>query len=228
MIRNLLILSLMACVSSAQAQGTFRFNVTLTGTNEAPPNNDPTVAIGAFTLDGNLLSFYVDVPAVTFIVRSAYIQGPALPGTNGPVIFDLGGPVFRPGNDFGTPPVYRFFSPFEGTFGAGPFTLSAQQINDLENGLWYVNATTDSLPNGQLRGQLLLEVQATLRDPLVTNNLFQFTVSQVNGLNYIIQASTDLGSTNWVSIVTNTAPFTFSDTGFTNCPQRLYRALYKN
>lgn len=60
-----------------------------------PPNNDPTIGIGTFTLEGNSLSFLVDVPSDNFIPMSAYIQGPALPGANGPVIFDLGGPTIE-------------------------------------------------------------------------------------------------------------------------------------
>jgi hypothetical protein len=283
-----------------------------------------------------------------FIVQYAYIQGPSLPGTNAPIIFDLGGPVFRPGNDFGTPPTYRFFSPFEGTFGAGPFTLTDSQISDLENGLWYVNATTATMTNGQLRGQIvpktlwltatltgsnetppnnspwhgigsfsltgttlnyeldiplpvyptgggifdangvlasalgtpviaapgpsgqpgeaiyfgtvalnlqsiadilagkwfanvmsdtftngeihgqiLLQTQATLNSAVVTDSSLTFAVSNVNNLDFIIQANTSLGSTNWVSLATNTAPFTFIDMEITNYPQRFYRALYR-
>jgi len=69
--------------------------------------------------------------------------------------------------------------------------------------------------------------EQTLRGPLVTNNMFKFTISQVSGLNYIVQANTNLGTTNWVAISTNTAPFTIMDTAFTNCPQRFYRALYR-
>ena len=41
---------------------------------------------------------------------------------------------------------------------------------------------------------------------------------------YIVQANTNLGTTNWVPISTNTAPFTITDTAFTNNPQRFYRA----
>jgi len=69
--------------------------------------------------------------------------------------------------------------------------------------------------------------QATLSGPLVTNNTFKFTISQVSGLRYIVQANTNLGTTNWVAISTNTAPFTITDTAFTNYPQRFYRALYR-
>jgi len=151
-----LILTLLACaVQPAQAQGTLQFQAILTGSNEIPPNSDPTIGRGTFTLEGNSLSFLVDVPAVTFISVSGYIQGPALQGASGPIIFDLGGPTFKGGSTFGDPPVYRFASPASPPFGAGPFPLSAAQITELESGLWYVNITSFQLPDGQLRGQIL-------------------------------------------------------------------------
>jgi len=97
------------------------------------------------------------VSAVNFTSVSGYIQGPALPGANGPIIFDLGAPRFLPGDSQGiNPPVYRFFSPevLPG-LGAGPFPLTGAQISELEGGFWYVNVTSSMLPNGQLRGQIL-------------------------------------------------------------------------
>ncbi len=73
----------------------------------------------------------------------------------------------------------------------------------------------------------VLTSEGTLAASLVTNNTFKFTMSQVIGLNYIVQANTNLNTSNWVSLVTNTAPFTITDTAFTNNPQRFYRAIYK-
>src|SRR5207249_7337394 len=98
-----LIVILLACALAAPAQGTIQFQAGLTGSDEVPSNSDPTIAIGTFTLDGNSLSFLVDVPADNFISVSGYIQGPAMPGTNGPVIFDLGGHTFIGGSSFGDP-----------------------------------------------------------------------------------------------------------------------------
>jgi len=154
--RILTIIALCACALTAQAQGTFQLSATLSGANEVPPNNDPTVANGAFSLNGGSLSFYLEIPAITFISQTASIHGPALPGNNAPVIFDLGGPVFHGGSpQFAIPPSYVFFSPFDGTFGAGPFTLATSQINELVGGLWYVNVTSAQEPNGQIRGQIV-------------------------------------------------------------------------
>jgi len=154
--RILLILALLACaVEPAQAQGTIRFKAILTGSNEVPPNNDPTIGTASFALDGNSLSFLVYVPSDNFIPMSAYIQGPALPGATGPIIFDLGGPTFHGGSSKGDPPFATFFSPATPPFGAGPFPLMDTQMNELESGLWYVNVTSVTNPDGQVRGQIL-------------------------------------------------------------------------
>lgn len=152
----MLVSTLLACALWTQAQGTLQFRATLTGSQVVPPNSDPTVAIGDFWLIDDVLHFRVDVPLVTFTSMSAAIHGPALPGSVAPVIFDLGGAEVIPGSSQGEPPAHRYFSPFDGTFGAGPFTLSPQQITELESGLWYVEVTSFTMPEGQLRGQILL------------------------------------------------------------------------
>jgi hypothetical protein len=346
--------ALCACALTAQAQSTFQFQATLRGAYEVPPNGDPTLGgyPGTFWLTGNSLSFFLNVPAIYFTPVSAYIQGPASPWSNAPVIFDLGGSVFHSGSDFGVPPSYVFFSPYTPPFGAGPFTLTPQQISDLESGLWYVNVTSYAMTNGQVRGQILfqtagtfqfnttlagtnetvsnnspytgsgrfsldgnflsyavgmespyflptkavisgpaepggsgalifdlgdyqvssnppalsyagglfltasqvrtlmsglwyvnffstnypdgeirgpivLQSGATLSDLVVTNNSFQFTVSEVGNLSYVIQASTNVALSSWIPVVTNTAPFIFTDSEFTNHPRRFYRAVYQ-
>jgi len=144
---KLLTLALLAWALEAPAQGTFQFQATLTGANEVPPNNDPTVGTGVFTLSGNLLTFRVDVPLITFITTGGTINGPAGPGTNAPVVFDLGFFSAHPGNSQGSPPGYTFMST--------NYTLNTDQINQLLTGLWYVNITSSTEPAGQLRGQIL-------------------------------------------------------------------------
>ncbi len=348
----IVVIALFACALTAQAQSTFQFQATLTGANEVPPNSDPTVAIGTFSLTENSLSFFVNVPAVYFLSANAYIQGPTSPWSNGPVLFDLGGPVFQGGSpDFGVPPAYIFFSPFNGTFGAGPFALTQQQLQDLESGLyyanvtsyastkgqvrgqilfqtagrfqfnstlsgtnesmpnsspyigsgrfsldgsflsyavrmespyflptravlygpaqtggsgaltfdlgnynlssnppavtyagglfltvpqvralvsglWYVNLCSSNYPDGEIRGPIVLQSGATLSTPVVTKDSFQVIVSEVGNLSYVVQASTNLASSDWIPLLTNVAPFAFTDSEFTNHPGRFYRAVY--
>ena len=53
---------------------------------------------------------------------------------------------------------------------------------------------------------------------------FQFQVAGVPGFNYAVQGSTNL--IDWISLLTNTSPFTFVDANATNSPQLFYRAVY--
>lgn len=57
----------------------------------------------------------------------------------------------------------------------------------------------------------------------------QFLLSVIGypGLPYILQTSTNLSTTNWVSLTTNPAPFTFVAWAETNYPMRFYRAVYR-
>ena len=51
---------------------------------------------------------------------------------------------------------------------------------------------------------------------------FSFSVSGFSGYEYVVQSSTDL--INWVSVQTNTAPFTFTDTNAASMQQCFYQA----
>jgi uncharacterized repeat protein (TIGR01451 family) len=68
---------------------------------------------------------------------AAHIHGPAEAGFGGPVIFDLQ-PV--PGSTAGEV-LYR------------DFALSAGQLADLRDGLWYIDVHTSAHPAGEIRGQ---------------------------------------------------------------------------
>jgi hypothetical protein len=50
------------------------------------------------------------------------------------------------------------------------------------------------------------------------------TVSGVAGSNYVVQASSNL--TDWVSVFTNTSPFTFVDSNANQFPQRFFRSFF--
>jgi hypothetical protein len=61
-------------------------------------------------------------------------------------------------------------------------------------------------------------------DPTSTNGQFQFDILGVTGLNYSVQASSNL--IDWVPLQTNVSPFTFVDTNSTTFSQRFYRSVY--
>jgi hypothetical protein len=56
-------------------------------------------------------------------------------------------------------------------------------------------------------------------------NQFQLGVTGTFNTNYIVQATCNLASTNWIPLITNSAPFIFTDTNANLYTQRFYRAL---
>jgi endonuclease/exonuclease/phosphatase family metal-dependent hydrolase len=69
-------------------------------------------------------------------------------------------------------------------------------------------------------------VPATLSAPaLNASGQFQFAVTGSVGSNYIVQISTNLTASNWLSLQTNSAPFNYVETNFASYPQRFYRAI---
>ena len=70
------------------------------------------------------------------------------------------------------------------------------------------------------------EYPGSVLTPLnVTNSQFRFTLTGTVGTNYIVQATTNLSSPNWIPLVTNRAPFTFTETNARLFGRRFYRAV---
>ncbi len=57
------------------------------------------------------------------------------------------------------------------------------------------------------------------------NQQFHCNVTGQAGMNYVVQTTTNLHLTNWVSLITNAAPFTFMDCNAALFPRRFYRAM---
>ena len=64
----------------------------------------------------------------------------------------------------------------------------------------------------------------TLGAPVRTGKQFSFSVLGTTGSQYVVQASTNL--VKWVTLLTNTAPFTFVDTNAASFSKRYYRTYY--
>ena len=139
-----------------------------------------------------------------------------------------------------------------GTYATGYPTLSYQWLFDETN---IIGATNSSftITNAQLANQgnysviasnlygastspiALLTVYSTA-SPILSSvsygpKYFHFLVSGVPGYFYVVQVNTNLTSTNWVSLSTNTSPFTFSDhdiltKSIYHYRTRFYRAFY--
>ncbi len=107
------------------------------------------------------------------------------------------------------------------------YTKTSVQTND--GGSYTVVASNTSGSVTSVVVQLTVLTQAaTLAAPSWTaTNTFRLTIARETNFNYIIQANTNLSTSNWVSLITNVAPFTFTDTTASNYPMRFYRAIYK-
>lgn len=94
----------------------------------------------------------------------------------------------------------------------------------------YVTASTSDYNTvGRLRFDMVTlwgeAIAATLSSARYsTNGGFQFDVTGAAEATYVLEGSSNL--TNWVSLRTNGAPFTFTDVGAGALPNRFYRAVY--
>lgn len=98
-------------------------------------------------------------------------------------------------------------------------------------GTWYIYNTAGSTsPDLAIRGivtQILTTNSAAasfLSSVTFSNNHFSVMLTGTAGSNYIVQATTNLSSANWVSLITNAAPFTLIETNLSS-PIRFYRGL---
>jgi hypothetical protein len=80
---------------------------------------------------------------------ASHIHGPALPGVNAGILYDLGmGGFVTLGSTSGS---------FNGTLHLvtlGTYTVPTQ-ISDLDSGRWYMNIHDNPFPGGEIRGQIL-------------------------------------------------------------------------
>ncbi len=108
------------------------------------------------------------------------------------------------------------------------YTISAIQTNNAGDYSVVASNTSGSVTSAVATLTVLTSAATFGSSSFTTNSEFLVAVLRETNLTYIIQASTNLSSsTNWVSIFTNVAPFTLTNTAATNYLQRFFRALYK-
>ena len=119
---------------------TATYNMQLTGANEVPANTSTATAnvtvmlnktTGALTVTGNF-------QGLTSNATEAHIHGPAAVGVNAPVLVPL--TVSTPAKS--------------GTVSATT-TMTSPQMNDMVNGMTYVNIHSDMFPMGEIRAQIV-------------------------------------------------------------------------
>jgi hypothetical protein len=109
-------------------------NVPLSAKNEVPPHSSTGSGNARVELDGNVLKWNVTYSGTTGPVTAGHFHGPAQPGANAGVVVPFAGPL--------TSPI------------VGSATLTPTQVDQVKQGLWYVNLHTAAHPGGELRGQV--------------------------------------------------------------------------
>jgi hypothetical protein len=117
------------------------FTTRMSGTQEVPANNSAGRGFGRVVLNAAetqiTASFYFENLSANTI--SGHIHGPAAPGVNAPILFDM------------TPPT----GVTRGRVVDKVFNVTPAQVADLRAGLWYFNVHTTAFTGGEIRGQIL-------------------------------------------------------------------------
>jgi hypothetical protein len=112
------------------------YTAEMTAAKEVPPNNSTgTGAVQAtYDTDTKMLTWTITYSGLSGDATAAHFHGPAAEGaTAGPAV----------------PIEGSLTSPIEGNA-----TLTDQQAQDLQGGMWYFNIHTAQNPGGEIRGQL--------------------------------------------------------------------------
>jgi hypothetical protein len=126
---------LMGCKDDEEMMADTLVTATLSGSAEVPANPSASTGnvSGTFNEETKMLMF--DITYTGFTPVAWHIHKAAA-GANGGVIFNMG-------TTFSTP--FMFMQ-----------TLDAAQESDLKAGLYYVNLHSATFPNGEIRGQLII------------------------------------------------------------------------
>ena len=125
----------MAAAPFAAAE-TIHFTARLDGAQETPPNDTKGTGSAqvAFDTDSKTLTWTVNYRGLTGPATMAHFHGPAPAGKAAPVVVN--------------------FTPFDSPI-KGSTVLTQGQVDQLMNGLWYVNVHTALHPPGEIRGQVV-------------------------------------------------------------------------
>jgi glucose/arabinose dehydrogenase len=166
------------------------FVANLNGTQQVPPNNSTATGTATLLLSPDELSARVSLnfTGLSSPESTAHIHGPAAAGVTGPVIVPL------PQGEF---------SDFE-------IPLSATDVQNLKNGLLYVDVHSSMFVSGEIRGQF----QSQSNSPAA--NSFQFSSSTLlvtEGGGDAVVKVTRLGNTSAAATVN----YATSDSASINC-----------
>ncbi|MBV8681501.1 MAG: CHRD domain-containing protein [Caulobacteraceae bacterium] len=128
-------LMILAAAPFAAAE-TVHFTAHLDGAQETPPNDSKATgdAKVAYDTDNKTLIWSVTYSGLSGPATMAHFHGPATAGKAAPVVINFGSAVESPIH--------------------GSAVLTQGQVDQLMNGLWYVNVHTAAHPAGEIRGQV--------------------------------------------------------------------------
>src|SRR5215213_7944262 len=138
---NLFVVSLSnGAVYEIKSKPSLLFVANLTGTQETPPNNSTATGRASLVLspDEKTARVSLTFSGLSSGQTDAHIHGPAVPGVSAPPVFPL--PL--------------------GQLSDFSITLTPSQVQDLKNGLFYVNVHSSNFPTGEIRGQFASSLSA--------------------------------------------------------------------
>jgi hypothetical protein len=129
-------------LSAVAKADTITFTAVLSGANEVPARTTNATGMATLVVDMTTgkATLSVSFSGLTTGLTGAHIHCCAGPTANAGVIVDFGSQLTTGATS--------------GSFTNYSFTLTAQQLNDLRNGLMYVNIHSSTYPGGEIRGQL--------------------------------------------------------------------------
>ena len=147
-----LVAALAAGLATAQAQS---FMVNLDPQQEAnPPGTRSGSGSGILTLTGNTLSINVTFSGLSSVFGADHIHGPAAnsPSSTAGILYGLQGiTTTSAGGTAGT--INGNITLIANPNGTA-FSI-AEQMNQLNSGMWYINIHTANFGGGEIRGQIL-------------------------------------------------------------------------
>jgi hypothetical protein len=113
------------------------YTASLNGAAETPPTTSSGTGFGTLSLVGNQLFWTVTYTGLSSDAIASHVHGPAAVGTPAGVLFSIGNPTGTSGTLTGTQ------------------VLTTDELDDLLNGLTYVNVHTTTNNGGEIRGQIV-------------------------------------------------------------------------
>ncbi len=114
---------------------------TLSGTQEVPPNGSAGTGTGTVSVNAaqTMITVTLNWSGLTTAANAAHIHGPAAAGSSAGVLFGMTGVT----------------NATAGSIPTQSFAISAAQLTQFQNGLFYWNIHTPTFGAGEIRGQIL-------------------------------------------------------------------------